>query len=1215
MKKIRIAIALIFIISLVLGISWITHADTENQLEIQFEDTVLCNKIADELRAYKNNESDKAVNYLISSTDKTVTIDINNLSKIIKLNLSGSSSNSESNQITNLTGIGSFSALQELNLDYNTQISERINPQSNIREIYNLTNLKILSLAGPSIYNEDINKEGTTKNISKLTNLENLNLSSTNIFSNTLLNDLGGLSNLKKLNLSNNSNINDLEQIVTTVTDLNIDNTRIEDITKIINFTSLEKLSMGHNAISSITPLPQKDSNSNLYLNNLKQLNMDYMNSSISNVFKTLQPLNLESLSLRGNKIKNLQNLVTTDSKAKMVDTLKYLDLADNEITTTDGVVSTNSEEVVKKLNLTTLILTNNEINNIDQLQYLDTLTTLRLGNNRIQNIKPISNMKFSEGELELSNQRLSTWVYKNTNNSKKYQYMILPNIIQQTQVNGSLVYDKNLELKYEGCSLNDDRTEYNMADNLNVKIPCQLEEGTEVSVTVKGGLADGTVLKYTYEKLNDGKSNAQTFSSQNNEAIETLKFNDSNLDNAIYNYFDSNRKNLGVTHLEHIPYIININRGSVDKTKELTLSNLSISDIEGMQNFTKLTKLELSRNNIKTAEQIKYLIEMLDLNMAVNNIGDEYSFIENLTKLTTLDLSSNKVTNLENLQKYIQKLVDNKKAVPLQHLNMGTNEISDINTLENCLKLTYLDLMKNSISDLSALQNLTKLEVLNLSNNNISSIDCLSNLTDLNILYLDNNKLRDISIVNNLNRLQQLGISSNNVEDISSLSNRTLLKYFYANDNKVNDVTTIDNTSHKLLVSEDGKLELARQKLVHKLTNEENKLESVTISLPQLFLASQKNTSMFYTVEDLNTKNCELIDTDEDNVLDSVTIKPRETNGENAVVTIIGGKADKTTFTIGQPPRPTITYSPAYQNKNVKGSVEATITFSEENVKITNNNGSNKHKFTENGEFTFEYLDEDGFEEKEVAKVDWIDNEGPDVKIEFTHNEENHTTQANIISNEEMQSVEGWTLSEDKKTLSKIYSESATETFKVKDELGNETEVKVTVTINKPTPDPEPEPQPEPEPEPQPEPQPDPQPQEITITSQIYEITDNKKITKIQPSSTVGQFKNNITTNATNVKILDKNNNELRDTNLIGTGSKIKLDDNNIYTIIVTGDTNGDAKSDIKDILAINKHRLNKAKLTGEYLDAGDVNKDGKCDIKDILQINKFRLGKIKNL
>ena len=68
-------------------------------------------------------------------------------------------------------------------------------------------------------------------------------------------------------------------------------------------------------------------------------------------------------------------------------------------------------------------------------------------------------------------------------------------------------------------------------------------------------------------------------------------------------------------------------------------------------------------------------------------------------------------------------------------------------------------------------------------------------------------------------------------------------------------------------------------------------------------------------------------------------------------------------------------------------------------------------------------------------------------------------------------------------------------------------------------------------------------------------------------------------------------------------------------FKMVVTGDTNKDGQAEIKDILAINKHRLNKSKLQAEELIAGDVNGDGTVDIKDIMQINKFRLGKINQL
>jgi Ca2+-binding EF-hand superfamily protein len=66
---------------------------------------------------------------------------------------------------------------------------------------------------------------------------------------------------------------------------------------------------------------------------------------------------------------------------------------------------------------------------------------------------------------------------------------------------------------------------------------------------------------------------------------------------------------------------------------------------------------------------------------------------------------------------------------------------------------------------------------------------------------------------------------------------------------------------------------------------------------------------------------------------------------------------------------------------------------------------------------------------------------------------------------------------------------------------------------------------------------------------------------------------------------------------------------------IIVNGDVNGDGKVDFKDLIAVNKHRLNKEKLQNEFFEAGDIQKDNNVDFKDLIKINKFRLSKILNL
>ena len=132
-------------------------------------------------------------------------------------------------------------------------------------------------------------------------------------------------------------------------------------------------------------------------------------------------------------------------------------------------------------------------------------------------------------------------------------------------------------------------------------------------------------------------------------------------------------------------------------------------------------------------------------------------------------------------------------------------------------------------------------------------------------------------------------------------------------------------------------------------------------------------------------------------------------------------------------------------------------------------------------------------------------------------------------------------------------------------------------------------------------------------VSSNIYTITD-KYIDRIQPETTIQTLKNNISTNAKNIKIT-KNNKEVSDSETISTGMVITFDDNLSYILIVTGDCNSDGNADIEDILLINKYRLNKGNLSDSALLAGDINKDSIVNIQDILQLNKFRLKKISTL
>ena len=141
-----------------------------------------------------------------------------------------------------------------------------------------------------------------------------------------------------------------------------------------------------------------------------------------------------------------------------------------------------------------------------------------------------------------------------------------------------------------------------------------------------------------------------------------------------------------------------------------------------------------------------------------------------------------------------------------------------------------------------------------------------------------------------------------------------------------------------------------------------------------------------------------------------------------------------------------------------------------------------------------------------------------------------------------------------------------------------------------------------------------------ITKAIEIKEyVIENNILKKANPETTVTNFKNNIIPgNQVNIKIVNKDNIDLKDKEIVKTGDKLQViinDEITEYPIAIKGDANGDGFADIKDILSINKHRLNKTKLENIYFIAGDIDENGNADIRDILQINKYRLKKINTL
>jgi len=119
-----------------------------------------------------------------------------------------------------------------------------------------------------------------------------------------------------------------------------------------------------------------------------------------------------------------------------------------------------------------------------------------------------------------------------------------------------------------------------------------------------------------------------------------------------------------------------------------------------------------------------------------------------------------------------------------------------------------------------------------------------------------------------------------------------------------------------------------------------------------------------------------------------------------------------------------------------------------DEYINITNNNGSNTYTFTENGEFTFEYVGGYGIPNSITAKVDWIDKTIPTAKVEY---DITSATKENVISTIKFDKkvkplTEDAYLVEYENNIFKLrFEQNSNRIIDFVDEAGN----KVTVTLN----------------------------------------------------------------------------------------------------------------------------------------------------------------------
>lgn len=838
------------------------------------------------------------------------------------------------------------------------------------------------------------------------------------------------------------------------------------------------------------------------------------------------------------------------------------LEVSNKNISSLDGI------KRLKALNY--LDISNNEISDIGEISLLPSLNTLNISANKIENL---SEFKYTLGIA----------------NRKNKQPKISNNIESYTNLNELKAYTNKID-NIEAISKCTNITKLNLLQN---------------NITDITALKD--LIYLTELNLIDNYI----------DEIDTLE----NLKELKNLYLGNNHKKIEDKDLVHI--------SKLPVLKNLELSNNYLKDVSALNSIKSLETLDLNTNNIEDINSIKDIKRLGYLDLSKNKIVD-LTGINRLTQLTTLKLNGNRIKDVTNLS----------NLTSLTTVDLSYNKIEDISTIETLSSMYNLDDIK--LNDQSITIELTEEQTIGEEEIQLPELLSKATITN-NLIYTPkdfeinnctvdtNNKTIKVSDLGSKIAWVKIkgGLATDSRVAISEPLRGTI-EYSTKDFTKEDVVATVSfNRSGVNVINNDGNKYTFKNngEFVFEFEDTYGFAGTITAKVDWI----DKEAPVITGVQNEQTYNAAVTPVVTDEHLDTIELvkdgnkiegytsgKEITENGEYTLtakdkagnITVVSFKIDPNGQArvlinieiISEPNKKIYKEGEKFDRTGMKiqavysdGSKEEVTDYTviDEDKSLQINTTSVKITYTENGQEPKEVQQSITVVPQEITKKELV-------KIEIT----NPPTKTSY--------VEGENFDKAGMIVTAIYNDASTKNvtgYRVTDgenlQIGK-TNVTITYTEDEKT---------------------ESTVQKITVLAKEterfnvevknYEIKTEGNVIYIKginPQTTVEMFKKNIETNGT-IKI-KKNTTEISDTSTkIGTGMTLEISFNNEkkeYTLVVNGDTNGDGESNIKDMLQINKHRLNKLLLKDIYLEAADVNEDGKVDIKDMLKINKYRLGKI---
>jgi len=219
---------------------------------------------------------------------------------------------------------------------------------------------------------------------------------------------------------------------------------------------------------------------------------------------------------------------------------------------------------------------------------------------------------------------------------------------------------------------------------------------------------------------------------------------------------------------------------GSLTELRKLTLNGCALTDITAFSQLTKLKEVHLSGNILEDVGILSLLLELETVNLS-NNPLTSIAGLSTCANLKYVDITGCSVGSLGALSgketvetvlasgNKIKNLDDLINCSSLKVLDVSRNMIEDISILAWLPNLERISAEQNAITELPAFDPDTSVLIhLDLDSNQISDVSALAGIDTLNYLYLDYNQVKDLTPLADNRNLVQVNVWDNAITEES---------------------------------------------------------------------------------------------------------------------------------------------------------------------------------------------------------------------------------------------------------------------------------------------------------------------------------------------------------------------------------------------------------------------------------------------------------------